>query len=118
MPAKTIHPRFSKQLLLDAIADTPVVLIHGSRQCGKTTLAVELGEELGHHYLTFDDYTQRQAALADPIGFIKSLPEFTILDEIQRVPELFTAIKPVLIQTGSLVALSLQVRQIYYYFQS
>ena len=93
MPTEPLYPRFSKQLLLDAITDTPVVLIHGSRQCGKTTLAVELGEELGYHYLTFDDDTQRQAALTDPIGFIKSLPEFSILDEIQRVPELFTAIK-------------------------
>jgi len=93
MKTEPLYPRFSKQLLLDAIADTPVVLIHGSRQCGKTTLAVELGDELGYHYLTFDDDTQRQAALSDPIGFTKSLPEYTILDEIQRVPELFTAIK-------------------------
>jgi len=36
---------------------------------------------------------QRQFSLADPIGFIHSLPEFVILDEVQRVPELFTSIK-------------------------
>jgi len=93
MSIPPFYPRFSKQLLLEAIADTPVVLIHGSRQCGKTTLAIEIGEELGYHYLSFDDDTQRQAALVDPIGFIKNLPEFSILDEIQRVPTLFTAIK-------------------------
>lgn len=93
MPAQALYPRFSKELLLEAIADTPAVLIHGSRQCGKTTLAIEVGEELGYRYLSFDDDTQRQAALSDPIGFVKNLPEFIILDEIQRTPELFTAIK-------------------------
>lgn len=65
MQLETLYPRFAKPLLLDAVADTPVVLIHGSRQCGKTTLAVELGNELGYHYLTFDDDTQRQAALTE-----------------------------------------------------
>lgn len=79
--------------MLNAITDTPVILIHGSRQCGKTTLATELGNELGYRYLSFDDDTQLEAALADPIGFIKNLPEFTILDEIQLAPKLFTAIK-------------------------
>ncbi|MGM0906973.1 MAG: ATP-binding protein [Pseudomonadota bacterium] len=33
------------------------------------------------------------AAKADPVGFVKSLPEKTILDEIQRVPELFLSLK-------------------------
>ncbi|WP_022953950.1 ATP-binding protein [Leucothrix mucor] len=87
------YPRFSKGILQDAIEDSPVILIHGTRQCGKTTLALQLGEALGYHYISFDDDLQRQAALADPIGFILSLPEYVILDEVQRVPELFTSIK-------------------------
>ena len=93
MPNEQLFPRFSRRPLLEAIADTPVVLIHGSRQCGKTTLATELGKEFDYHYLSFDDDTQRQAAVADPVGFIRNLPEYVILDEIQRTPELFTAIK-------------------------
>ena len=87
------YPRFSKAILQDAIEDSPVILIHGTRQCGKTTLALQLGEAKGYHYISFDDDLQYQAALADPIGFILSLPEFVILDEVQRVPELFTSIK-------------------------
>ena len=87
------YPRFSKAILQDAIEDSPVILIHGTRQCGKTTLALQLGEALGYHYISFDDDLQRQSALADPIGFVHSLPEFVILDEVQRVPELFTSIK-------------------------
>lgn len=69
------------------------MLIHGSRQCGKTTLAQSIGEKRGYHYISFDDDNQLQAAKADPVGFIHSLPEKTILDEVQRTPGLFTSIK-------------------------
>ncbi len=87
------YPRFTESLLREALLDTPVVLIHGSRQCGKTTLAQFIGADLNYHYISFDDHNQLHAAKSDPIGFIESLPEKTILDEIQRAPELFTAIK-------------------------
>jgi len=88
-----LYLRFAESILREALTDTPVVLIHGSRQCGKTTLARIVGDELGYHYLSFDDNNQLQAAQIDPIGFIESLPDKTILDEVQRTPEIFTAIK-------------------------
>lgn len=89
----TLYHRFTEEILRESLQDTPVVLIHGSRQCGKTTLAQSVGDQLGYHYITFDDDNQLQAAKADPVGFVHSLPELTILDEIQRTPELFTTIK-------------------------
>lgn len=89
----TLYYRFSEKILREALLDTPVVLIHGSRQCGKTTLAQSVGEQLGYHYISFDDDNQMQAAKADPVGFVQSLPEKAILDEIQRTPELFLSIK-------------------------
>ncbi|WP_331351501.1 ATP-binding protein [Cellvibrio sp. UBA7671] len=88
-----LYHRFTEERLRESLHDTPVILIHGARQCGKTTLAQAIGSELGYHYITFDDTNQLQAAKTDPIGFVQSLPEHSILDEIQRVPELFTAIK-------------------------
>ena len=88
-----LYPRFTEEALREALQDTPVALIHGSRQCGKTTLARSVGEQFDYHYISFDDDNQLQAARADPVGFVQSLPEKTILDEIQRIPELFTAIK-------------------------
>jgi len=88
-----LYPRFSESNLREALQDTPVVLIHGSRQCGKTTLAQSVGNDLGYRYISFDDDNQLQAAKTDPMGFIQSLPEKVILDEIQRTPELFLAIK-------------------------
>jgi len=70
-----------------------VVLIHGPRQSGKTTLAREVGEGAGYAYATFDDDIQRAAAEADPVGFVAELPALVVVDEIQRVPALFTSVK-------------------------
>ena len=63
------------------------------RYKGKTTLARSIGDEKGYSYLNFDDSNLLQAATANPSGFVAGLPERVILDEIQRVPELFASIK-------------------------
>ncbi|EGN75493.1 Putative ATPase (AAA+ superfamily) [Idiomarina sp. A28L] len=90
-----IYPRLAEQSIRLALKDTPVVLIHGSRQSGKTTLAKLIGEPSGYTYISFDDVSQLNAAKYDPVGFVQNLPAYCILDEIQRVPELFTSIKAV-----------------------
>ncbi len=89
------YPRFLRARVAEALTDTPVVLLHGPRQCGKTTLARQVCEPLGYGYASFDDDTLRAAALADPVGFATGLPAHMVLDEVQRVPELFTALKVV-----------------------
>lgn len=86
-----LFSRLACQRVQDALQDTPVVLIHGPRQCGKTTLAKMAAPK--HEYVTFDDETDLEAAKYDPSGFVSRLPEYVILDEIQRVPELFRSIK-------------------------
>lgn len=93
MTAPIFYPRFAESCLTEALTDTPVVLIHGPRQCGKTTLARRVGEARGYSYFSFDDTVALSAAQSDPIGFVDDLPERAILDEIQRAPGLFTAIK-------------------------
>jgi predicted AAA+ superfamily ATPase len=40
-------PRLAEDSLAEALADTPVVIVHGPRQCGKTTLATRVGKRLG-----------------------------------------------------------------------
>ena len=47
----------------------------------------------GYGYLSFDDDVVRAGAEIDPMGFIAGLPESIVLDEVQRVPGLFTALK-------------------------
>lgn len=80
--------------LLDALADTPAVLVNGARQTGKSTL-VQSPEVAGQNrlYLTFDDPGILAAARRDPNGFIAGLNAPVTLDEIQHVPELFSVIK-------------------------
>jgi len=93
MTDAAFHPRFVLPRLTEALADTPVVLIHGPRQCGKTTLARAVGDAAGYAYISFDDDVLRASALTDPVGFVGDLPDKAVLDEVQRVPELFTALK-------------------------
>ena len=93
MPETSLFPRYAEARLLEALADSPAVLIHGPRQCGKTTLARLVGERLGYEYLSFDDDVARGSAQADPAGFVADLPERAILDEVQRVPALFASLK-------------------------
>ena len=89
----TIYPRQIEPRLVEALADSPAVLIHGPRQCGKTTLARMVGSTRGYRYVTFDDDVVRDAAQDDPLGFAGGLPERVILDEVQRAPSLFSALK-------------------------
>jgi predicted AAA+ superfamily ATPase len=80
--------------LVAALADTPVVFVQGPRQSGKTTLVQGLTAH-GHaaEFRTLDDAGVLAAARSDPDGFVDSLPERVVLDEVQRAPDLFRAIK-------------------------
>lgn len=93
MKNSLFYPRYLQPRIIEALADSPVVLIHGPRQCGKTTLARRIGELEGFTYVSFDDDTQCAAAQADPVGYIADLPQRVILDEVQRVTEIFTSLK-------------------------
>lgn len=86
--------RYLGPRLLEALADRPVVLLHGARQVGKSTLAAAVAA--GPHrarYVTLDDAAVLVAARADPTAFIRGFTRPVVLDEVQRVPELFLAIK-------------------------
>lgn len=86
-----LYPRFAVARVQAAMVDTPVVLLNGPRQSGKTTLArMQTGDT--RTYRTLDDETTLAAALADPTGFIRDPGPVTI-DEIQRAPALLRAIK-------------------------
>ena len=93
MPIQVPFSRLAEAKLREALQDTPVVLLHGPRQSGKTTLAKKVGDELGRAYISFDDTVQVAAAEADPKGFIADIEGPVTLDEVQRVPSLFTSIK-------------------------
>lgn len=76
-----------------ALADTPVVLIQGPRQVGKSTFVLELARSASRRYITLDDASTLAAATHDPDGFVNGLEGAVVIDEVQRAPELFRAIK-------------------------
>jgi predicted AAA+ superfamily ATPase len=83
-----------EQAVLAGLKDTPVVLLVGARQTGKSTLIQsDALRKNSRRFLSFDDTSVLAAAKADPAGFLASFPEPLALDEVQRVPELFLALK-------------------------
>lgn len=83
---RAIYPEL-EQLL----KEYPVVTILGPRQAGKTTLAKHFLKNYG--YANLEDPEQREIATTDPKAFLASLKERSIIDEIQRVPELLSYIQ-------------------------
>lgn len=86
-----IYPRFLESGIRESMTDTPVTLIAGPRQSGKTTLAQRVASR-DLEYLTLDDETTLLAARSDPVGFVRNLDR-AVIDEIQRAPGLLPAIK-------------------------
>lgn len=87
------HPRWLEARAREALTDTRVVLLNGARQTGKSTLAEVLAKARGGRYLTLDEPTQLAAATADPLAFIGAGDGLTVIDEVQKAPSLFPAIK-------------------------
>lgn len=87
--------RFLYSQIKEALDDTPVVLITGARQTGKSTFCQQLLTDnvFTGIYVTLDDPAVLLAAQTDPMGFLLGLGDAAIIDEVQRAPELFLSIK-------------------------
>lgn len=74
----------------------PVTIVVGPRACGKTTLVRRLVDEGTYRrYVTLADPDVRDVARRSPLLFVESLPDGTVIDEAQLVPELLAPIKDV-----------------------
>ncbi|MFC2470631.1 MAG: ATP-binding protein [Lachnoanaerobaculum gingivalis] len=83
--------RKAEKSLIRLASQFPVVGITGPRQSGKSTLAKTVFSN--KKYVTFDDITMRKMAESNPNDFIMAFPEGAVIDEAQKVPEIFDAIK-------------------------
>ncbi len=83
------YPRIVSSQLSDAMKHFPVILLTGARQAGKSTLILTMLD----NYITLDDIVAYASARTDPHMFINSLKKPVVIDEIQKVPELLSAIK-------------------------
>src|SRR5712691_944783 len=92
-PVGALFPRHATRVVTAALADTRVVVINGARQTGKTTLAgLVMSEYPGSELRYLDQAPLRNAAQADPGLFVRH-DGLLVIDEVQRVPDLFLAIK-------------------------
>jgi uncharacterized protein len=71
-----------------ALARSPVVMLVGPRQCGKTTIARQLAGERSGNYFDLESYAIARL-MADPALVLDDLRGLVVLDEAQRVPQLF-----------------------------
>lgn len=75
---------------------SPAVVLLGPRQAGKTTLALEIGEQQASVYLDLEDEDER-AKLSNPARYLADHEsELVILDEVHRVPELFQRLRGII----------------------
>ena len=83
--------RMAKQTLLRLAQQFPVVAVTGPRQSGKSTLVQETFPD--KRYVTMDDSSARELASSSPRDFLRAFRDGVIIDEAQKVPELFDALK-------------------------
>jgi len=68
------------------------IALTGARQTGKSTLLNQLFGKT-HRYISFDNPTYRQQALANPELFLENAGKYVVFDEIQYVPQLMSYLK-------------------------
>ena len=86
---RAIEPR-----VREALGDTPIVVIQGARQVGKSTLATAIGLPGEAVHVSLDDPSALAAARFDPLGFVEQAGDrCLVIDEVQRAPDLTLALK-------------------------
>lgn len=86
--------RIAKVKLIDLASKFKAVAVTGARQTGKTTLVKQVFKS--KPYVSLENPDMRNFALEDPRGFLQTYPNGAILDEVQRVPILFSYLQEVL----------------------
>ncbi|MGH3751698.1 MAG: ATP-binding protein [Pseudonocardiaceae bacterium] len=81
-----------EKVVVDRLALSPVVVLHGARTVGKSMLLRRLATRLDGHVVDLDERSARAIAAADP-SLYTSADRLVLIDEYQRVPELLDAIK-------------------------
>lgn len=91
----TRYPRVLKGAIERDLDLVPVVVLVGARQVGKSTLGRELASARGMAYRTLDDREVLDQARRDPAGLLAEIGGDAFIDEVQRAPDLFLAVKAV-----------------------
>jgi predicted AAA+ superfamily ATPase len=85
--------RFAENALKRAMKRSPAVAVLGPRQCGKSTLAMEFVRGIESVYLDLQDRTDLNKLNEPELFFERYRHQLICLDEIQRIPDLFTVLR-------------------------
>jgi len=92
-----MYPRLAQQQLANLLAEFPAVVLLGPRQVGKTTLALAEAERHGEALYLDLELPSAQRQLDDAEGFLLAhRNRLVILDEVQRMPDLFAVLRGVI----------------------
>ena len=92
-----MNPRLAAQKLTDLLAQFPAVVLLGPRQTGKTTLALAETERRGEAIYLDLELPSAQRQMDDPEAFLFAhTQQLVILDEVQRMPELFAILRGII----------------------
>lgn len=86
--------------LRELLPQYPILALTGPRQSGKTTLLKKIFPD--YQYLSLEDTDLRSFAEQDPIGFLNRYSDRIILDEVQRVPMLFSYLQSTVDKSGKM----------------
>src|SRR4026207_918913 len=84
---ESLLPRLLEGPLATSLRSSPVVVVTGARQTGKSTLVRMLGKSPARAYVTLDDVEMQERARTEPDALVRSAQRLT-LDEVQRSPGL------------------------------
>ncbi len=93
MQGMSLLPRHATDVVHRRLDTFRVVVVSGARQVGKSTLARLVLQRRGGTYLTLDDPLTFSQAMEDPDGLVAQGGGLTVIDEVQRAPDLLRAVK-------------------------
>ncbi|MBK7000380.1 MAG: ATP-binding protein [Rhodoferax sp.] len=92
-----MYPRLAESILHNLLAQFPAVVLLGPRQSGKTTLAIEEKKRNGSALYLDLELPSAKRQLDDPEAFLLAhRHQLVILDEVQRLPELFAVLRGII----------------------
>ena len=91
--APSLKKRHALRLVEETLVDTPITVVQGARQVGKSTLVRQVLGERDVRVLSLDSAPVYNAAKADPGAFVRQGDGRLVIDEVQGVPELIMAMK-------------------------
>ena len=89
----SLRKRYAQSLVEETLEDTPITVIQGARQVGKSTLVRQVVANRDVTVLSLDATATYNAAKADPDAFVRQSDGLLVIDEVQRAPELVRAMK-------------------------